>query len=162
VVTVDGKERKVFGVIKNIPLQIQDKKVTTDAMLIESDRDNLLLGVDWIMKYNANLLFTEGKLEFGESGRRFRIPMEITKGVPRIHFIETPQHEPHEYEVYMTEITSSEEKQILIRKDNIPTFVMVVLYDHRGIKMSQRIDWDKPMYNMWQTPGGKVEVGETS
>src|SRR5215208_2409587 len=39
---------------------------------------------------------------------------------------------------------------------------MIVLYDHKGLKMSQRIDWDKPMYNMWQTPGGKVEEGETS
>ena len=147
VVTVDGKERKVFGIIKNIPLQIQDKKVTTDAMLIESDRDNILLGVDWIMKYQANLLFTEKKLEFGENGRRYRIPMEITKGVPKIHFIETPHHEPHEYEAFMTEIpTSNYETQTIKTKG--PNFVMVILYDHKGIRLSKRIDWDKPMYNM--------------
>ena len=131
------------------------------------------------MKYNVNLLFTERKLEFGEKGRRYRIKMEITKGVPRIQFIETPQHESHEYESYMTETLGNSDRTITTNlesiipkgrrslnktktKINTPTFVMVVLYDHKGLKMSQRIDWDKPMYNMWQTPGGKVEEGETS
>jgi predicted aspartyl protease len=178
IVTVDGQRRNVHGNVTAAKIQIQDKLVPIDLLVVDSNRDNLLLGMDWIMTHKANLLFTEMKLEFQMQGRKFRIPITVEYTAPRIHFIETPQHEPHEYESYMIENLSpkgrdnisakksktSENNNTITKepKSNIPKYILVVLYDHEGIKMSLRTDWDKPIYNMWQTPGGKVEKGETS
>jgi len=35
-------------------------------------------------------------------------------------------------------------------------------YNNVKIYLSKRIQKDKEMYNMWQSPGGKVEKGESS
>ena len=39
---------------------------------------------------------------------------------------------------------------------------MNILYNNKGIYLSQRCDPKKEMYNLWQVPGGKVERGESS
>ncbi|GES91988.1 retroviral-like aspartic protease 1 [Rhizophagus clarus] len=49
-------------------------------------------------------------------------------------------------------------KQILKR----PTYVMNILYQDNGIYLSKRCQKNKEMYNLWQVPGGKVELGESS
>jgi 8-oxo-dGTP pyrophosphatase MutT (NUDIX family) len=43
-----------------------------------------------------------------------------------------------------------------------PTFVLNVLYNNHGIFLSKRLQKDKPMFNLWQVAGGKVEKGESS
>src|SRR5215469_11398446 len=50
------------------------------------------------------------------------------------------------------------EKQILKR----PVYVINVLYNNHGIFLSKRLQKDKPMFNLWQVAGGKVERGESS
>ncbi|GBC00604.1 hypothetical protein RclHR1_03900021 [Rhizophagus clarus] len=49
-------------------------------------------------------------------------------------------------------------KQILKRS----TYVMNILYQDNGIYLSKRCQKNKEMYNLWQIPGGKVELGESS
>ncbi|GBB94551.1 hypothetical protein RclHR1_02380010 [Rhizophagus clarus] len=49
-------------------------------------------------------------------------------------------------------------KQILKR----PTYVMNILYQDNGIYLSKRCQKNKEMYNLWQVPGGKVELEESS
>ena len=39
---------------------------------------------------------------------------------------------------------------------------MNILYQDNGIYLSKRCQKDKEMYNLWQVPGGKVELGESS
>ena len=49
-------------------------------------------------------------------------------------------------------------------KDNIkePKYVLNILYNDKGVYLSERIQENKEMYGLWQSPGGKVEKGETS
>jgi 8-oxo-dGTP pyrophosphatase MutT (NUDIX family)/predicted aspartyl protease len=49
-------------------------------------------------------------------------------------------------------------KQIMKR----PIYVLNILYNNHGIFLSKRLQKDKPMFNLWQVAGGKVEKGETS
>ena len=39
---------------------------------------------------------------------------------------------------------------------------MNILYNDKGIYLSQKSDPNKEMYSMWQVPGGKIEEGESS
>ena len=50
------------------------------------------------------------------------------------------------------------EKHILKR----PTYVLNILYNNHGIFLSKRLQKDKPMFNLWQVAGGKIEQGESS
>ena len=50
------------------------------------------------------------------------------------------------------------QKQIIKR----PTYVINILYNNHGIYLSKRLQKEKPMFNLWQVAGGKVEVGESS
>src|SRR5215469_10225494 len=50
------------------------------------------------------------------------------------------------------------EKQILKR----PVYVINVLYNNHGIFLSKRLQKNKPMFNLSQVAGGKVEKGESS
>ena len=43
-----------------------------------------------------------------------------------------------------------------------PKYVLNILYNDRGIYLSERIQENKEMCGLWQSPGGKVEEGETS
>ena len=43
-----------------------------------------------------------------------------------------------------------------------PKYVLNILYNDRGVYLSERIQEDKEMCGLWQSPGGKVEEGETS
>ncbi len=56
------------------------------------------------------------------------------------------------------QIEEESPKQLLKR----PTYVLNILYDNEGIYLSKRLQKDKPMYNLWQVAGGKVEKGESS
>jgi len=56
------------------------------------------------------------------------------------------------------QIEEESPKQLLKR----PTYVLNILYNHEGIYLSKRLQKDKPMYNLWQVAGGKVEKGESS
>ena len=49
-------------------------------------------------------------------------------------------------------------------KDNMkePKYVLNILYNDKGVYLSERIQENKEMYGLWQSPGGKVEKGETS
>ena len=42
------------------------------------------------------------------------------------------------------------------------TYVLNIIYNEYGIYLSRRIDPEKEMYQLWQSPGGKVEKDETS
>ena len=43
-----------------------------------------------------------------------------------------------------------------------PKYVLNILYNDRGVYLSERIQENKEMCGLWQSPGGKVEEGETS
>ena len=43
-----------------------------------------------------------------------------------------------------------------------PKYVLNILYNDRGVYLSERIQKNKEMCGLWQSSGGKVEEGETS
>src|SRR5947207_12731419 len=43
-----------------------------------------------------------------------------------------------------------------------PKYVLNILYNDRGVYLSERIQENKEMCGLWQSPGGKVEEDETS
>jgi len=43
-----------------------------------------------------------------------------------------------------------------------PKYVLNILYNDKGVYLSERIQENKEMCGLWQSPGGKVEEGETS
>ena len=43
-----------------------------------------------------------------------------------------------------------------------PKYVLNILYNDKGVYLSERVQENKEMYDLWQFPGGKVEKGETS
>src|SRR5581483_11930117 len=65
-----------------------------------------------------------------------------------------------------------EEVRVFKKQDNVqsvkrPTYVLNILYKEngnfgKGIYLSKRIQRDKEMCNLWQSPGGKVEKRESS
>ncbi len=62
-------------------------------------------------------------------------------------------------------VDQSDRKITILKResaDEPPKFMLIVLYNEKGIYLSKRIDPRKDMYGLWQTPGGKVEENETS
>ena len=57
-----------------------------------------------------------------------------------------------------------EKIHIIERIEEIKTskYVMNIIYNNKGVYLSKRMQHDKEMYKMWQSPGGKVEENETS
>ena len=43
-----------------------------------------------------------------------------------------------------------------------PIYVLNIIYNNHGIFLSKRLQKDKPMFNLWQVAGGKIERGESS
>ena len=43
-----------------------------------------------------------------------------------------------------------------------PKYVLNILYNDRGVYLSERIQENKEMCGLWQSPGGKVKEGEIS
>src|SRR6266511_3587511 len=64
IIAVDQTKKNVIGIVKNAPLSIQDARVPINLLVIEAPEDNLLLGTDWIDRYQADLSFHKKELRF--------------------------------------------------------------------------------------------------
>src|SRR6266511_3649205 len=63
---------------------------------------------------------------------------------------------------YMSYIEKLSNEEYLSQNRTNATFVLNILYNDEEIYMSQRNSTAKVMANLLQTPGGKVDIGETS
>src|SRR3989337_3355393 len=48
---IDGKERGVLGIARQVPIMIEDARTYVDLQIVTSDNDNFLLGIDWIKQH---------------------------------------------------------------------------------------------------------------
>ena len=82
IVGIDGQDKAVLEAISNAPLAIQDAFVPIDLQIVPSKSKILLLGVDWLRKYNARISFEQKRetLTITYLGRDIVIPMETTQG----------------------------------------------------------------------------------
>src|SRR6266542_216940 len=69
IITVDQTKKNIIGIIRDAPLSIQDARVSVNLLVIEALEDNLLLGTDWMDRYQADISFYKKELRFRCKGR---------------------------------------------------------------------------------------------
>src|SRR6266540_5103512 len=57
IIAVDQTKKNVIDIVRDASLSIQDAKVSINLLVIEASEDNLLLGTDWMNRYQADLSF---------------------------------------------------------------------------------------------------------
>jgi len=108
IIAVDQTKKSVIGIIKDAPLSIQDARVPVNLLVIEASEDNLLLGTDWMDRYQVNLSFYKKELKFRYKGQDFITPIEKN----RISFA-SPNYGLKEYEINMAIMTKKQVNQQL-------------------------------------------------
>ena len=108
IIVVDQTKKNVIGIVRDAPLSIQDARVPINLLVIKAPEDNLLLGTDWIDRYQADLSFYKKKLRFWCKGQDFITAIEKN----RISFA-SPNHGPEEYEINMAIMTEEQVNQRL-------------------------------------------------
>ena len=96
IIAVNQTKKNVIGIIRNAPLSIQDARVPVNLLVIEAPEDNLLLEIDWIDRYQADLSFHKKELRFQCKGQDFITIIEKNW----ISFT-SPNHGLKEYEINM-------------------------------------------------------------
>ena len=64
IIAVDQTKKNIIGIMRDAPLSIQDTRVPINLLVIKASEDNLLLGTDWIDRYQADLSFHKKELRF--------------------------------------------------------------------------------------------------
>src|SRR6266540_3719544 len=64
IIAVDQIKKNVISIVRDAPLSIQDARVPINLLVIEVPKDNLLLGTDWIDRYQIDLFFHKKELRF--------------------------------------------------------------------------------------------------
>ncbi len=62
--TVDDQKNPILGIVENAQLKIMDVLVPINLHIIDSTKEELLIGLNWFSKYKADLILTENKLKF--------------------------------------------------------------------------------------------------
>jgi len=76
IIAVDQTKKNVISIVRDAPLSIQDVRVLVNLLVIEASEDNLLLGTDWMDRYQADLSFYKKKLRFRCKGQDFITTIE--------------------------------------------------------------------------------------
>src|SRR6266540_4605019 len=77
-VTIDGKKSPSIGVVENARLKILDVKVPINIHIMDSIKEELLLGLNWFAKYKADLILSENLLKFQAEGKKFQVKIVNT------------------------------------------------------------------------------------
>src|SRR6266540_6051809 len=72
-VTIDGKKSPSIGIVENAGLKILDIKVPINIHIVDSTKEELLLGSNWFAKYKADLILSENLLKFQVEGKKFQV-----------------------------------------------------------------------------------------
>ncbi len=64
IIAVDQIKKNVIRIVRNASLSIQDVRIPVNLLVIEASEDNLLLGTDWMDRYQADLFFYKKELRF--------------------------------------------------------------------------------------------------
>ena len=64
IIAIDQTKKNVISIVRDASLSIQDARVSINLLVIEAPEDNLLLGIDWMDRYQADLSFYKKELRF--------------------------------------------------------------------------------------------------
>src|SRR6266542_1418494 len=70
-ITVNSQKSPTLGIVENAQLKIMDALVPINIHVVDSTKEELLIGSNWFSKYKADLILTENKLKFEAQGRKF-------------------------------------------------------------------------------------------
>jgi predicted aspartyl protease len=68
---------QIIGAIEDPPIQIGQAQVPISLRVIDSDKETLLLGMDWYKKYHVNLMIADKLVEFTAQGQRYQTPVSF-------------------------------------------------------------------------------------
>ncbi len=77
-VTIDGKKSPSIRIVENAGLKILDVKVPINIHIVDSTKEELLLGSNWFAKYKADLILSENLLKFQAEGKKFQVKIVNT------------------------------------------------------------------------------------
>src|SRR6266542_1955998 len=72
-ITVNGQKSPTLGIVENAQLKIMDALIPINIHVVDSTKEELLIGSNWFSKYKVNLILTENKLKFEAQGRKFEV-----------------------------------------------------------------------------------------
>ncbi len=72
-VTVNSQKSPTLGIVENTQIKIMDALVSINIHIVDSTKEELLIGSNWFSKYKADLILTENKLKFEAQGRKFEV-----------------------------------------------------------------------------------------
>ncbi|OMJ14045.1 hypothetical protein AYI70_g8125 [Smittium culicis] len=52
-ITADGRSHNTKGIISELPVTIAGNKFEIDCLVMENERSSLILGIDWLKKFDA-------------------------------------------------------------------------------------------------------------
>src|SRR6266498_5764295 len=102
-VTIDGQKQGIVGELDEVDVCIADARITIKMYMVGSTTKTLLLGINWITKYKADILESIKKLRFVYQGK----PMEVdlfTQRPPAVVYQTSEGHSTDEYEAIFTTI----------------------------------------------------------
>ncbi len=102
-VTIDGQKQGIVGELDEVDVCIADARTTIKMYMVRSTTKTLLLGINWITKYKANILGSIKKLRFVYQEK----PMEVdlfTQRSPAVVYHTSGDHSIDEYESIFTTI----------------------------------------------------------
>ena len=79
VVSIDGKPQPALEEVENLQIVIADAVTYIKAHVVNSAVKSVLLGTDWIIKYQADILGSSRKLRFKVQGRIIEVDVVASK-----------------------------------------------------------------------------------
>ena len=94
---IDQAKKKAISFVRGAFLTIADVRVLIDLMIIDILRAALLVGIDWLRRYSADLLFSKKRLIFENKGQKLSTLIEYNQPIRSLN------HKSEEYEVNTAE-----------------------------------------------------------
>ena len=77
IIAIDQQRKIVKGIVKEALLAIADAKMPIILLVIDTLKSNLLLGTDWMRRYDVKLSFRKKNLIFEAKGQKLVISLEF-------------------------------------------------------------------------------------
>ena len=77
-VIIDGKKSPSIRVVENVGLKILNVRVPINIHIMDSTKEELLLGSNWFVKYKADLILSENLLKFQAESKKFQVKIVNT------------------------------------------------------------------------------------
>ncbi len=102
-VTIDGQKQGIVGELDEVDVCIADARTTIKMYMVGSTTKTLLLGINWIMKYKADILGSIKKLRFIYQGKLMEVDL-FTQRPPAVVYHTSEDHFSDEYKSIFTTI----------------------------------------------------------